>query len=430
MRTRRPDEPGRGRLRACATVAAIVTASAVAMLGYPLDGINSTKIRRLLGYRLSHEGKIKGWIKLPPGGLIESSKVVLRMKDAGAGFELSASTPKDAKLQAGLEKIFAGRDRSYNIALLEISDPSKPRYAAIRADSGYVPGSVAKILIANGMFAALRNAYPNDTAAREKLLRETMAVADSFVHPDGKTVPFFNEGDPGIVNRRLEVGDKFNLYEWMDHMLSQSSNAAASFTWKQAMLLYKFGKKYPLPAAEEAAFFKETPKRDLSVLAQECLVAPLREEGLNPDVLKLGMFFTANANKVIPSIGGSHGTPNELMRMLIKMEQGKLVDAWSSLEMKRLLYFSRPRYRYAASPALDKSAVFFKSGSLYECVPERRGACPSYQGDKLNLMHSVAVVESGAKVYLVVLMSNVLKLNSAVEHQTIATLIHGLLQQQ
>jgi hypothetical protein len=42
-------------------------------------------------------------------------------------------------------------------------------------------------------------------------------------------------------------------------------------------------------------------------------------------------------------------------------------------------------------------------------------------------MNSVAIVErpDGA-VYLVALMSNVLKVNSAVEHQTLATFIDGI----
>ena len=43
-------------------------------------------------------------------------------------------------------------------------------------------------------------------------------------------------------------------------------------------------------------------------------------------------------------------------------------------------------------------------------------------------MHSVAIVESGKRVYLVAMMSNVLKANSAVEHQTIAGEIERLIQ--
>jgi hypothetical protein len=258
------------------------------------------------------------------------------------------------------------------------------------------------------------------------VLRETIVTADSFVHRDGKTVPFYNDGDLGILNRRLEIGDRFNLYEWLDHMLSQSSNAAGSVTWKQALLIQKFGTRYPLPAAEEAAFFRDTQKKELFALALESIESAFRASNLDTAKLRLGTFFTANASRTIPG-GGSYATPNELLRWLVRMEQGKLVDPWSSLEIKKLMYFVRPRYRYSSSPALHNAAVFFKSGSLFECAPGDK--CVQYRGSKVNLMHSVAVIERGSKVYLVALMSNVLRLNSAVEHQTIATLIDRLMGQ-
>jgi hypothetical protein len=77
---------------------------------------------------------------------------------------------------------------------------------------------------------------------------------------------------------------------------------------------------------------------------------------------------------------------------------------------------------------LNKAAVFFKSGSLFHCKPEPGFTCRAYAGNELNLMHSVAVIESGEKVYLVTMMSNVLRLNSAVEHQKVATDVERLLQ--
>ena len=43
-------------------------------------------------------------------------------------------------------------------------------------------------------------------------------------------------------------------------------------------------------------------------------------------------------------------------------------------------------------------------------------------------MNSVAIVESGSKIYLVALMSNILKINSASEHQRIADLIEKAVQ--
>ena len=51
-----------------------------------------------------------------------------------------------------------------------------------------------------------------------------------------------------------------------------------------------------------------------------------------------------------------------------------------------------------------------------------------YAGNKLNLMHSVAIVERPGQVYLVTMTSDVRKVNGAIEHQTMATLIDRLLR--
>ncbi|MBK5292687.1 MAG: hypothetical protein JJE04_13535 [Acidobacteriia bacterium] len=405
----------------------LVLLSGSVALGYPLDGASRTGIRRLTGYSLSHEGKIRKTITLPPGALLNTAQIKLHLTAAGSDFDVTGSTKADAYLQAGLNRIFSSRDPSYNIAMLDISDPARPAYASLRPDEKRIPGSVGKLMVATGVFGALRRIFPGDTAGRARLLRETMVTADSFVYRDGKTVPFFNPGDAAIVNRRLETGDKFSLYEWLDHMLSQSSNAAASMTWKHLMLLYRFGKDYPLPAEKAAAFFKNTPKTEQRELALESTESALTASGIDTGKLRIGTFFTSNASNAIPGTA-SYATSKELLRWLIKLEQGKLVDEWSSLELKRLLYFSRPRYRYSSSPALSKAAVYFKSGSLFKCDPEPGYRCVQYKGNNLNLMHSVAMVESGAKVYLVSMMSNVLRLNSAVEHQTIATEIERMVQ--
>ena len=391
---------------------------------YPLDGYQKTGIRRLVGYQLSNDGKIAKTIRLPEGGLLKSSDVVLRLKGKNDAFDLTASTPRDPFLQSGLERIFAGRNTSYSIALLDITDPSKPLYAAMREDEKRIPGSVGKLLVATGLFDAVAKLYPDPTK-REKFLRETVVAADNFVYRDGKTVPFYNDGDSRILNRRLEAGDKFNLYEWADHMLSQSSNAAASFTWEQVMLMRQFGAKYPISAADRTAWLKDTPKSELGDASLRVLEEPLHAAGLNTDNLRIGTFFTGNGSSAIPGTS-SYANPFELMRWLIKLEQGKIVDSWSSLELKKLLYFSRPRYRYASSPALTKAAVFFKSGSLFKCKPGT--SCKAYHGTDTNLMHSVAIVESGSKIYLVAMMSNVLGVNSAVEHQTVAGQIEKLIQ--
>jgi len=385
---------------------------------YPLDGFAQTGIRRLAGYKLT--------IKIPPGGQLGMSQISLRLRGVNESFDITDRTPRDPYLQKGIESIFSGRDPSYSLALLDITDPAAPKYAAVKEMERRIPGSVGKLLIATGILGALRRIHPNDVAARERLLR-TMVTADSFVHRDSKTVPFFNDGDKAVVNRRLQIGDTFNLWEWMDHMLSQSSNAAASVCWQQAMLLHRLGADWALSKEQREAFFRDTSKKDLAALSLESLETALTASGIDTTKLRIGTFFTSNAERIVPGTG-SYSNPRELLRWLVKMEQGKLVDAWSSLELKRLIYFARPRYRYASSPALNHAAVFFKSGSLFECVPEPGFQCVQYKGNKTNLMHSVTVVESGTKVYLVALTSNVLRLNSAVEHQTIGTLIERLVQ--
>ena len=93
-----------------------------------------------------------------------------------------------------------------------------------------------------------------------------------------------------------------------------------------------------------------------------------------------------------------------------------------------MMYMTEKRIRYASAPRLSKSAVYFKSGSLYSCKEEEGYECGKYKGNRLNYMNSVAIVEKpDGNVYLVALMSNVLKINSAVEHQTLATYIDRIL---
>ena len=103
--------------------------------------------------------------------------------------------------------------------------------------------------------------------------------------------------------------------------------------------------------------------------------------------------------------------------------------------MKKLLYVTRRRIRYAAAPALDSAAVYFKSGSLYSCIPEPGYECGQYRGNRLNFMNSVAIIESPAagdnqRVYLVALMSNVLRQNSAADHAEIARRIERLVERR
>ncbi len=405
-----------------------------ALPGYPLDGYVHTGIRRLKAYDLIQQGKLAGHFRLQPGALLGSDRILLRLADTNPDFDISPASQPDPNLQAALDKLFQSRDQSYRAAVLDITDPAQPRYAQIRGDQGYIPGSVGKLLVMTGLFEQLRLRHPGEIESRERLLRETQIVADRFVIPNSHAVPVVGPDFTSIVHRSIQIGDRFSLWEWLDHMISPSSNAAASMVWKQALLMDAFEAGYPISPEREAAYLASTPGQQLSERAIEVIETPLRRAGLDPESFRVRTFFTATASRAIPG-KSSTCTPNQILRWLIKLEQGRLVDRWSSLEMKKLIYFTRRRYRYASAPALNRAAVFFKSGSLYRCAPEEGYKCVQYQGNVENLMHSVAIVESPREnapplVYLVSIMSNVLKVNSAQEHQRLGAEIERLIQQR
>jgi hypothetical protein len=92
--------------------------------------------------------------------------------------------------------------------------------------------------------------------------------------------------------------------------------------------------------------------------------------------------------------------------------------------MKRLFFMTDRRIRYAASKDLNEASVYFKSGSLYKCRPEAGYICAKYKGNVDNFMNSVAIVEHpDGTTYLVALMSNVRKKNSASDHMALASAI-------
>ncbi len=146
--------------------------------------------------------------------------------------------------------------------------------------------------------------------------------------------------------------------------------------------------------------------------------------------MRQGSFFTHEGKKQVPGTS-SYATPCGLAKFMLKMEQGKLVDEFSSLEIKRMLYITERRIRYGSSGVLRPSAVYFKSGSLYSCMEEPGFVCKKYHGNKRNYMNSIAVIETPAGqdrlFYMVSVLSNVLRKNSAQDHRDLARAIHGYL---
>jgi hypothetical protein len=400
---------------------------------YPLDGFEATGIRRLRAFQKILAGQWPGSLRLPPGALLGSADIRLHL--AGRpDFDVDADTARDPELQSGLEAIFATRDPSYRVAVLDITHPENPRFAALRAEVGYVPGSVGKLLVMTGLFHQLGVRYPDHPERRGEFLKQTVVTADAFTGSDHHRVPIVDEPGRRVLYRPVQPGDRMNLWEWVDHMVSPSSNSAASLVWKEALLMNRFGDDYPPSETAARDFLRTSSAGERTERAVQVVRDPLVAAGLRFEYLRVQTFFTRAASRIIPG-RSSYATPLELLRWLVRIEQGRMVDAWSSLEMKRLLYFTRPRYRYASSPALAEAAVYFKSGSLFECEPEEGFRCEPYRGNRLNLMHSVVIVESPARgenqiVYLVAMMSNVLRVNSAVEHQQIAGEIERLVRRR
>jgi hypothetical protein len=318
----------------------------------------------------------------------------------------------------------------YGIALLDLSDPDHPRYAEWNGNQHQNPGSVGKILVALAVFQNLADIYPDDIEARRRVLREAMITADDFSKYDHHTVRIWNEATGAITRRPIQPGDRASLWVYLDWMMSPSSNSAAGMVQKHLILLKHYGKAYPVSPEEEARFFKETPRKELGEIFAAAIQSPVTRNGLDLAMLRQGSFLTNGGKKRVPGTS-SYATPRSLMEFSVKMEQGKLVDEFSSLEIKRLLYITEGRIRYASSGVLRDSAVYFKSGSLYSCEPEEGFVCKKYHGNKRNFMNSLAIIETPAGQnrlnYMVSVLSNVLRKNSAQDHRDLARAVHGML---
>ena len=399
------------------------------VVSYPIDGYEHTGIKRLKRLELIKNGEIKNVTPLPVGAMKSYSEIQLKLLSRNQDSALALMTI-DADFQKEINSLFRGLDKSYSLTVLDISDPNKIRYAERNETAGYQPGSVGKLAVLNGLFLQLAKIYPDSWEKRTELLRNKSVKAGIWGLTDEHTIPIYNIEKNTLVKRQVIASDVFTLYEWTDHMLSVSNNGAASIVWREVLLMAAFGEKYPELTQEEAdAYFKETPRKELTDLGNDVVNLPLRDLGITSDEWRLGSFFTRGANTYVGDKGGSIGTPLGLMKFLVQLEQGKVVDEQSSLEMKRLMYMTDRRIRYAQAPSLKEAAVYFKSGSLYKCDRSKGEACGKYMGNVTNFMNSVAMVEHPDNCnYMVVLMTNVLRKNSASDHMYLAGSIDKLIR--
>ncbi len=396
---------------------------------YPIDGYEYTGIKRLKRLEMIKSGELKDGTVLPPGAMKSYVDIQLnlfsRYQDSVTTFLV-----KDEAFQQQISDLFRGLDRSYSLAVLDVTDPEKPRYASRNETAGYQPGSVGKLAVMIGLFDQLAKLYPDSFEDRIKLLKERSVKAGPWGMTDEHTIPIFNIETNKLVKRQVVPSDVFSLFEWADHMMSVSNNGAASILWREVLLMAAFKQDYPSLTQEQAdAYFKTTPKNEITDLGNDVVNLPLREMGITHEEWRLGSFFTRGANPYVGAKGGSTGTPIGLMKFLIQLEQGQAIDAKSSLEMKRLMYMTDRRIRYAQSPSLKEAAVYFKSGSLYKCDRSKGEACGKYMGNVFNYMNSVAIVEHPDNYcYMVVLMTNVLRKNSASDHMSLAASIDKVIR--
>lgn len=420
---------------------------------YPVDDYERTGIRRLKFQQDALNGLHRG-PKLVPGARWPSASIKLRMRDVGRDFELTSATPKDPVLQPALEKVLRQWSwRKYDVVILDITDPAHPRYAAVNEQVQLTPGSVAKVLVASGMFEQLKQRFPNDIAARESLLKNTIVTADDWAMKDSHDLPVITGANlDKSTSRRVAIGDKFSLWEWMDGALSASNNSAAAMLWREATLMKLMGNDYP-PAKVNAELWKSFGRDALTDASFDIVSKPLRDAGLDPEIFRLRMYFTTGAGKYIRS-QTSAATALSLVQWMLRVEQGRMVDEWSSLELKKMMYLTRRRVRYLHTHKLDNFAAFFKSGSLFKFKPETTERV-QYQGDAQNVLNSLIEIDTtppppealaavtgpaaelAAKtpsvnaagkpyVYLVAVMSNELKRNAAEDHARLAEAIHAL----
>ena len=395
---------------------------------YPIFGAEQLEIRRLSAEQQIQSGQLAGRKKLA-GQLLHRDDIALRLTAARD----QPMPPRDAALGAAVAALLGERADSYSISLIDASDAQAPRLIELNGNVAYHPGSVGKLLVAVAFFQALANAHPLDLAARHRLLRDTWVEADHFINYDTHAVRFFDTATETLTRRPIAIGDRANLWEYLDWMLSASSNAAASTVMAQTLLLTQFGPDYPVSPERARTFFAETDAQIMQSLFVRVFKTAIADNGINTSKFVQGSYFTKTANASITPFP-SRATTREMVRFLWRMEQGLLVDEFSSLALKRLLYVTETRRRYAAAESLRPHAVYFKSGSLYACEAEESFDCRRYHGDKLNLMNSVAIVESVPHApymhYMVAVASNVLRRDSSLDHQLLANAIHRLLERQ
>ena len=279
------------------TLLALLGWSCVAV-GYPLYGSEERGILRLQQARLAHEGIIPGRQKVA-GELLPLDAVDLRLQQAQQ-LELPPPDPRFTAEVRSLLDIYAD---AISLAVLDLSDLDNPRYAGHRDTVSYQPGSIGKLVAAAALFQALADAWPDDPGKRLAVLRDSVVEANEIVNEDTHKVRLWDPESRKLTRRPLRPGDSATLWNWLDWMLSASSNAAASVCMQQTLLLAHFGRQYPVAGARARRFFEETPKQELRSLLQRSMQRTLQRAGIDTTQLRQGSFYTRSGKQLVPGSG-------------------------------------------------------------------------------------------------------------------------------
>lgn len=400
----------------------------LSFIKYPIDGYDYTGIKRLYQLRKMQIDSVDNY-RIPSGANKKWSEIQLNLTTRKTD-SIDNLLVNDTEFDEKIRRITPGGN--YSLSILDMSNPKDLKYASHRENSGYQPGSVGKLAVLLAVFNQLAKICPDSFEDRINYLKARKVTAGYWGTGDHHTIPIYDIDKDQLTRRVVIASDEFSLFEWLDHMVSVSNNGAASVMYREAMLMAAFGNDYFFLDEEKAEkYFEETPRDSLTNLSHSVVNKPLRNLGISESEWKLGGFFTRGSSRHLSRKGGSIGTPKGLMKFLVQLEQGNVIDEASSLEMKRLIYLTDRRIRYAKSPRLDEAAVYFKSGSYYKCDRDKNPDCGKYAGNVFNYMNSVIIVEqpNGVK-YIVCLMTNVLNKNSAGAHLYLASKIDDAINEQ
>lgn len=393
---------------------------------WPLDGYPDTGIRRLEYDRLVVAGEFQGTAP-PVGARLPTSAIDLRLTGLA---DLDLPTP-DPAFTDEIKGLLGVNADVYALAVLDLSDLDDITYAEWRGDYHQNVGSVGKLVAVLGLLQALADTWPEDTGQRWEVMKQTPVIADSFSQSDHHTVRFYDPDSRTTHRRSIAIDDEASLFEYLDWTVSVSSNSAAAMVMREAMLLRELGQDYPPDNEAIPGILDGLGSSGRTTLFQETFWAPMARNGIDLADFRQGSFFTRGGKARVNGGGDSYATVRALALYALRMEQGRLVDEWSSRQLKRLLYLTERRIRYASSPKLRDAAVWFKSGSLYGCKEEPGFDCGAYRGNVRNYMNSLAIVEQevdGQRIhYISALISNKLRENAAVAHQNLGGAVHELI---